>query len=130
MTDDIVRRKIENAIDLVCPLYVNNLITDAYIIGSVARCEARKDSDIDIIIINPIFEFYMDDLGPDEDSENLKKVVDKLKDIGAQFIQVKKEREFIFNLWHQLYNEELFHIIPQKYFFNSLPHIRITTDLC
>ena len=128
--DDLIRRKIENAIYITCPLYNSNLITDAYIIGSVAKGTARKESDIDIVIINPKFEFFMDDLSPSEEGKNLKEVVNKLKDMGAEFKILKKEKEFIHTFWHQLYRNEIFHIIPQKFFVNHLPHIQITEDLC
>jgi len=128
MDEKVIHDKIQKAIELICPLYKDNLITDAYVIGSVAKGTARKESDIDILIISPIFEAYLEDLGPDEKLENIKKVVDKLKDTGVQFKLTTKEKEYAF--WHQLYKDELFHIMPQRYFIDSLPHIRITKDLC
>ena len=128
--DDIIKRKIENTIDILCPLYKNNLITDAYIIGSVAQGNARKESDIDIVIVNPEFQFYADDLGPDEEGKNLKEVVDKLKDIGVEFKFIEREKYYKHKFWYQLYKNEIFHIIPQKFFINHLPHIQITEDLC
>lgn len=48
MDEDIIKNKIEKAIDLICQLYKAEIITDAIIIGSVAKGTARKDSDIDI----------------------------------------------------------------------------------
>ena len=128
--DDIIRRKIENTIGIVCPLYKSSLITDAYIIGSVAQGNVRKESDIDILIVNPEFQFYIDDLGPDEEGKNLKEVVDKLKDMGVEFKLLKREKEWAREFWYQLYKDETFHIIPQKIFFNNLPNIQITEDLC
>lgn len=130
MNDKIIQYKIERSLELICPLYRANLITDAYIIGSVAKGTVKKESDIDILIINPLFEVYLEDLSPDEELENIKKVANKLKDMGVQFKLIAKEKGFIFNFWYQLYNDELFHIMPQRYFINSLPHIRITEDLC
>lgn len=130
MDDKIIQDKIERSLEIICPLYGANLITDAYIIGSVAKGTVKKESDIDILIINPSFEVSLEQLDPDEELENIKKVVDKLKDMGVQFKIIEKEKEFIFKFWHQLYKDELFHIMPQKYFFDSLPHIRITEDLC
>lgn len=130
MDDKIIQDKIERSLEIICPLYRENLITDAYIIGSVAKGTAKRESDIDILIINPLFEAYLEELSPDEELENIKKVVDKLKDIGVQFKLIAKEKEVIFNFWYQLYKDELLHIMPQRYFINSLSHIRITEDLC
>lgn len=128
--DEMIRVKIEKSIELLCQLYRNNLITDAYIIGSTVSGTARKESDIDITIINPEFEVNMDDLGPDEELENIKRVVDKLKSIDVQFKIIEKEKVVLYKFWHQLYLGEIFHIIPQKYFINSLPHVQITRDTC
>jgi predicted nucleotidyltransferase len=130
MDDKIIQDKIERSLEIICPLYRSNLITDAYIIGSVAKGTAKKESDIDILIINPLFEAYLEQLDPDEELENIKKVADKLKGMDVQFKIIEKEKEFIFRFLFQLYRGELFHIMPQKYFFDSLPHIRITEDLC
>jgi predicted nucleotidyltransferase len=128
--DNMIHIKIEKSIELICQLYRDNLITDAYIIGSIAKGTARKESDIDILIINPKFEAGMEYMSPDEESENLKKVVDKLKSIDIQFKLIEKEKDFIYRFWYQLYKGELFHIMPQKYFINSLPHIQIKSDIC
>lgn len=128
--DNIIRTKIEKSIELICQLYGENLITDAYIIGSIAKGTTRKESDIDIIIINPDFEFNLDNLDPYEKSENIRKVVNKLKNIGTNFKIIEREKYFIHIFWYQLYNGEMFHILPQKYFKNSLPHIQITRELC
>jgi predicted nucleotidyltransferase len=130
MDDKIIQGKIERSLEIICPLYRENLITDAYIIGSLAKGIIKKESDIDILIINPSFEAYCEELSPDEELENIKKVVVKLKDMGAQFKLIEKEKEFIFKFWYQLYKGELFHIMPQKFFFNSLPHIQISKDIC
>lgn len=130
MDDKIIQDKIERSLEIICPLYRENIITDAYIIGSVAKGTAKRESDIDILMINPLFEAYLEELSPDEELENIKKLVDKLKDMGVQFKLIVKEKEVIFNFWYQLYKDELFHIMPQRYFINSLSHIRITEDLC
>lgn len=130
MDDKIIQDKIERSLEIICPLYRENLITDAYIIGSVAKGTAKRESDIDILMINPLFEAYLEELSPDEELENIKKLVNKLKDIGVQFKLIAKEKEVIFNFWYQLYKDELFHIMPQRYFIDSLSHIRITEDLC
>lgn len=41
--------------------------------------------------------------------------------MGIQFKFIEKEKVVIFKFWHQLYKCE-FHIMPQKYFFDSLPY--------
>ena len=128
--EDMIHTKIEKSAELICRLYRDNLITDAYIIGSIAKGTVRKESDIDILLINPKFEFSMEYMSPDEESENLKKVVDKLKNIGTKFKLIEREKDLIYRFWYQLYKEEMFHIMPQKYFINSLPHIQITSDIC
>lgn len=130
MDDKIIQDKIERSLEIICPLYRENLITDAYIIGFVAKGTAKRESDIDILVINPLFEAYLEELSPDEELENIKKLADKLKDMGVQFKLIAKEKEVIFNFWYQLYKDELFHIMPQRYFINSLSHIRIMKDLC
>lgn len=43
MTDE-AKNRLEIAQDLIRQLYKNNLISDAYIIGSVGRGVARKES--------------------------------------------------------------------------------------
>jgi len=43
MNEDIIREKIEKAIDLTCQLYKYDIITNAIIIGSVAKGTARKN---------------------------------------------------------------------------------------
>ena len=128
--DNIIRTKIEKSVELICQLYGDNLITDAYIIGSTAKWSAKKESDIDIVIINPKFEFNLEYLDPYEESENIRNVANKLKNMDVQFKIIEKDRYFISKFWCQLYNGEIFHIMPQKYFTNSLPYIRIMRDIC
>ena len=96
--DNIISTKIEKSVELICQLYKDNLITDAYIIGSTATWSAKKESDIDIVIINPKFEFNLEYLNPDEESENLKKIIDKLKNIGIQFKLVEKKTFVTFRI--------------------------------
>lgn len=131
MDDKIIQDKIEKSLKIICPLYKENLITDAYIIGSVAKGMAREESDIDILIINSLFEAYLEELNPDGGLENIKKVVDKLKGIGVQFKLVERRKEFgATKFWYEIYKDELFHIMPQRVFMNSLPSIQITKDIC
>ena len=148
MDEDIIKRKIQKAIELICQLYKDELITDAYIVGSVANGSARKESDIDILLIHPSFE-ERSELGPENvesitksqylNEEEKRKFIkrlmmninlsNKLIEIGAEFKQLTlKDAEF----WYQLYNDELFHImtIPYVGTLEEEPHIEITKDLC
>ena len=140
MNDKIIQNKIEKSLEIICPLYRANLIIEAYIIGSVAKGTARKESDIDIIIVNPDFLMGVADLHPlpivlpYTSSEEVDKrelirlnIANILKNIGVEFKEIEKKD---FPLWHQLYKGELFHLIPQKIFIDNLPHIKITKDLC
>lgn len=51
--------KCQIGLDLICHLYKQNLITDAYIVGSLAEGTATEKSDIDIVIVNPSFGEYV-----------------------------------------------------------------------
>ena len=110
-------------------LYKNNLITDVYIVGPVAKGTASQYSDIEINIINPLFEIQnLSDLNPiiGTESPNIKMVIDQLKEIGIKFKIIKiKDLEF----WYQIHRNELFHIVLTKdEKFSIKPRIRITKD--
>ena len=60
--DNDIKNKIEKSIEIICTLYKNQLITDGYIIGSVAKETAKKESDIDLVLVNPRFEFLITEL--------------------------------------------------------------------
>ena len=51
MDENIIKYKIEIAVDLICKLYSKEIITDTVLFGSVAEGTARKESDIDIYIV-------------------------------------------------------------------------------
>lgn len=140
MTDEILREKIEKTIELICPLYRKGLITDAYIVGSVAKGTARKESDIDILIMNPILHMAADlppmpIVLPYSQSEEEKieetlrlNITGTLQSIGVEFKEISL-KDII--LWYQLYKGEIFHIMPQnKYYIDSPYYIRITRDTC
>lgn len=146
MDEEVIKGKIERSLELICPLYKDSLITDAYIIGSVATGTARKESDIDIIIINPDFIMDAADLPPflplpiGEDINSLsekekrreslrKQIVKKLNDIGVEFKLIYRKEDF---LWYQLYKGDIFHLLPfnEKFYIENLPHIRMMIDLC
>lgn len=126
-SNKIIRNRIQKSLDIIQLLYKNDLITDAYIVGSVAEGTANQYSDIDINIINPLFEIQnLIDLRPIEPSPNIKKVIDQLKDIGVKFKIIKRKN---LEIWYQLYRSELFHIVlakDEKYTIK--PRIHITRD--
>lgn len=139
MDIDIIKHKIEKAIDLICQLYNADIITDAIIIGSVANGTARKESDIDIYIVNPGFINAADlplsrTILPYSPSEKEKKVellrsqiIDILKNIGVEFKELHIKE---FPLWYQLYKGELFHLMTRDRVNPFMEGIEITRDLC
>jgi len=143
MNEDIIRYKIQKVVDFICPLYREDLISGAFIVGSVAKGTARKESDIDIIIVNPILHNAAD-LPPiptvlpytpseEEDMTELlrSQIVDVLKSFGVEFKEIYKKD---MSLWHQFYNGEIFHVMTRKdikYLMHDFKeYIEITMDLC
>lgn len=139
MDEDITKYKIERAIELICKLYNANIITDAIIIGSVAKGTARKESDIDIYIVNPDFINAADlppsrtilPYSPSEKEEKIEllrsQVVDILKNIGVEFKELYIKE---FPLWYQLYKGELFHLMTRDRVNPFMEGIEITRDIC
>lgn len=137
--DEIIIVRIEKAIELICSLYRNNLITDAYIVGSLAKGTSRKESDIDILIVNPILLSAADippipTVLPYSQSEEEKivellqlNITSTLQNIGVEFKEMSIKDIM---LWYQLYKGEIFHIMTRKYFTGLTPHIQITRDIC
>jgi len=148
MNEYITKYKLQKAIGLICQLYKDDIIATAYIVGSVANGTARKESDIDILLIHPSFDEtkelehesiesitespYLDE---EEKREFLKRFVSKINlsnkliEMGAEFKQLTlKDTEF----WYQIYNGELFHLMtaPDIDILGEDPHIEITKDLC
>ena len=138
MDEDIIRKKIENAIDLICQLYKHNIITDALITGSVARGTVKKESDIDIYLVNPNFSIQTD-IPPEtfiyeflkkEEIEKFRyniKIAEILKDIGIEFKQIERKDEVF---WYQLYKEELFHLMTRDRINPFMEGIKISKDIC
>jgi predicted nucleotidyltransferase len=141
MDEIIIKNKIEKSLEIICPLYKHNLITDAYIIGSVARGEATMESDIDLVVINPDFIMGASDLPPtlpfntylDIISEKEMKrnqlreqIVYRLKSLGVEFKFIRRKEDYE---WYQSYKDELFHIVP-AFQLENLPNIRLSKDLC
>jgi len=139
LADEIVVLRIEKAIELICPLYRKDLITDAYIVGSLAKGTSRKESDIDILIVNPILLSAADipptpTVLPYSQSEE-EKIVELLQlsiTITLQSIGVEFKEMYLKDimLWYQLYKGETFHIMTSKHFAGLTPHIQVTRDMC
>ena len=104
MRDEIIREKIEKSLELICSLYKNDLITDAYIVGSFVKGTARKESDIDIIIINPLL-LNAADMPPipiilpytqseeEKRTESLRlEIANVLQNIGVEFKEIISKR--------------------------------------
>lgn len=122
VTEEILHHKLEVALELICQLYNNNnLITDAYIIGSVVTGIATKgDPDIVIVIINHSFkkliEFNFLHLVYEQDStygkinykkilpemilseynENITKVIEFLENIGVRTMVIPLEHKGVY----------------------------------
>jgi predicted nucleotidyltransferase len=139
LTDEIIILRIEKAIELICPLYKEDLITDAYIVGSLAKGTSRKGSDIDILIVNPNLWSAADIQPtpivlpyPQSEEEKIVETLQlditrTLQNIGVEFKEMSLKDIM---LWYQLYKGEIFHIMTRKYFEGLTPHIRITRDMC
>ncbi len=134
-TDKIIQIKIEKSMELICPLLKQNLIEDAYIVGSVAGGTAEFYSDVDINLINPSFEihplFPIFDLRPEiieRFSPNIKKIVDALKHMNVEFKYIKRKGN---ESWYQIYKDQLFHIMLTKDVKSIVkPNFHITNELC
>ncbi len=139
LIDEVVVIRIEKAIELICPLYKNNLITDAYIVGSLVKGTSRKESDIDILIINPILLCAADippipTVLPYSQSEEEKiiellqmNITNTLQNAGVEFKEIDLKD---IKLWYQLYKGDIFHIMTCNHFAGFTPHIQITRDMC
>lgn len=127
--------KITKAFELVCPLLKENLVTEAYIVGSVAKGTAKKDSDIDIYLINPIFKEYDTELKEDSQEPNVRKIINLLKNYGVVFdvSYYAEHKETLYNFEWQMYKNEVLHFM-YDYESESIKkvgeYIEITEDLC
>lgn len=140
ISNKMISGKIEKAVELICSLYRKDLINDAYIVGSMVKKTAKEESDIDILIINPVL-YTSSEISPipvvipDSQSKKEEKIAQSLrseitytlKDIGVEFKQIYRRHNL---LWYQLYKGEIFHIMPQRHFEEHEPHMRITRDMC
>lgn len=126
--DTTQKYKIKKSLDFVCKLFNKNQITDAYIVGSVEKGNTKKESDIDIILINPDLNptFPISaDMPPfrslssrpnkkEKQAEELRmQIVDTLRDdIGMEFKELPRKEDVPF--WYQLYKGDIFHIMTTR----------------
>lgn len=135
--------KIILAIELVCPMLKEKLITEAFIVGSVAKGTAKLESDIDIYLINPDFKKQKDSyniqlipeiiLEENDEEKNVytNKIRELLKNLNVEFKYLKtKHNEFI---WMELYKNEIFHFM-YDYESESIKkageYLEITEEIC
>jgi len=126
--------KILKAIELVCPLLKNDLIEEAYVVGSVAKGTAKVESDVDVYLINSKFEGYDTQLYSDSFRENVKKVIDHLKNRGIEFRKIEtKKQNLIRNFYYQIYKNEIFHFMydyESESVKDAGEYIEINDELC
>lgn len=128
-SDQITYNKLEIATELICRLYKQDLITDAYIVGSVIRGTAKETSDIDVYVINPKFKKHIISIGPEQKEESVKKLVDYLKTIGIEFkLLPKRDIEH----WYQFYKGEHFHMMYSNEvgMITASEYMKITRTYC
>lgn len=131
--------KITKSFELVCPMLKEELITEAFIVGSVAKGTAKKESDIDIYLINPKFEHQFNthgiDLPPLHHIKDvyIKKVTDKLKELNIEYNYISIEDKVMEEMWFWLYKGEMFHFM-YDYESESIKkggeYIEITEEFC
>lgn len=121
----ILKEKIESAIDLICQLYGYNIITNAYIFGSLSKGTATKESDIDIYLINPVFH-NIDNIFRSPLS-NFELII-ILENIGIEFIDIS--RKGLEATTYQLYKGELFHLLTRDRINPFMEGIELKKDMC
>jgi predicted nucleotidyltransferase len=121
----ILKEKLESSIDLICKLYEYNIITNAYIFGSVAKGTVTKESDIDIYLINPAFH-NIDDIFRSP-LTNFELII-ILENIGIEFIEIS--RKGLKPTTYQLYKGELFHLLTRDRVNPFMEGMEIKRDLC
>lgn len=94
--DIFLLRKVEIATELICKLYENNFIEDAFIVGPVATGTVTKKSEIGIVIVNPLFEstiefFFLQINFPEEDKKtqipSYEEIISDFNPIVGQIVE-------------------------------------------
>lgn len=137
ITNKITIDKIVKAVELICPMLKQKLVTEAYIVGSVAKGSSREDSDIDIYLINPLFKLQFNthkiDISPSQKNNvYIKKLVYKLGELNAEPHYIS-ESKIMDKIWFWRYKNEIFHFM-YDYESESIKkageYIEITEELC
>lgn len=128
----IICDKLEKTAEFVSLLYRQDLITEAYIVGSVSRGIIEDKSDIDIFLINPKFEETNTQLFPDAEHYNIKKLIDYLKSINVKFEKLDIPIKETFGFYFQIYKDEIFHIMYSSKYesMESNEYLKITKTYC
>lgn len=131
-SNKIIYSKLEKITEFLSILYRQDLITDAYIVGSVTRGTAESKSDIDIFLINPKFEETNTQLFPDTEYPNIKLLIDYLKSINVKFEKFDIPTKETFGFYFQIYKDEIFHIMYSNKFelMESDEYLKITRTYC
>lgn len=127
MNNIILQDKMQKILEIICVLYKNDSITDAYIVGSFAKSiieniPFKESSDIDILIINPLFENPSCELIPEDIDEPVQgQAIKALQEIGASFknitLSASKQDptllpEDCLYFSFVIYKNEVFHVMP------------------
>ncbi len=136
--------KITKAFELICPMFKENLIEQAFIVGSVAKGTAKKESDIDIYLINSKFKeqkYTHDiqlisnideiDINKDVDENiHITKILDALRNLSVEFKYLSSKHDM---LWFGIYKNEIFHFMydyESESIMKGGDYIEITNELC
>lgn len=127
LTDNstVLKEKIENAADLICQLYGYDIITDAYIFGSVSKGTATKESDIDIYLINPVFHNIDDIFRSPLSNFDLVLI---LENIGIELVEILGKD--LKPTTYSSYKGELFHLVTRDRINPFMEGIEVKKDLC
>jgi len=119
--------KIILAIELVCPILKEKLITEAFIVGSVAKGTAKPESDIDLIFYHP---------NPKKNGDEVHMMdINKYLHNNTKIINKKEIKHgLLHDFNYHLYKDELFHIMYYYgYDSNSIKtseYLEITEEIC
>lgn len=122
MNNITIQDKMQKALEIICTLYKKDSIKEAYIVGSFAKSVIenipfKETSDIDTIIVNPLFELDPGDVNMPV-QEN---VINALREIGASFkyITLPLSKQFpdafpedYLYFSYVIYKNDVFHIMP------------------
>lgn len=131
--------KILKTLELICPLYINNLITNAYIIGSIAEGIVDEEFPIELILQSPLVIRHTFKIFPGSHDYAINKIAKYLKNtMGVKFYRIKldeedeeeykeEDEEWIMEYKNEYFYTQIFDkYIPEK----DKPIMMITRNLC